>query len=117
MSLLLAQAVRQVGGRLEGADTGLEARAATPVRIGAAVDREEATAGEVAAETTAKQAGKQEEENLRKKRWSFPLCFKQSSKNMKIRPKGGITNPNIKGAMLPTTDRVTIQLAYYSSIG
>ena len=65
MGLLPAQAVRQVGGRLEGADTGLEAGAAAPVGVGAAVDGEEAAAGEVAAEAAAEQAGKQQEENLR----------------------------------------------------
>lgn len=34
MGFLPAQAVRQVGGRLEGADTGPEAGAAAPVGIG-----------------------------------------------------------------------------------
>ena len=57
MGLLPAQAVRQVGGRLEGADTGLETGAAAPVGVGAAVDGEEAAAGEVAAEAAAEQAG------------------------------------------------------------
>ena len=64
MGFLPAEAVRQVGGRLEGADTGLEAGAAAPVGVGAAVDGEEAAAGEVAAEAAAEQAGKQQEENL-----------------------------------------------------
>ena len=71
MGFLPAQAVRQVGGRLEGADTGLEARAAAPVGIGAAVDCEEAAAGEVAAEAAAQQASKQQEENLQKECWGF----------------------------------------------
>jgi hypothetical protein len=64
VGFLPAEAVRQVGGGLEGADTGLEAGAAAPVGIGAAVDSEEAAAGEVAAEAAAEQAGKQQEENL-----------------------------------------------------
>ena len=72
MGFLPAQAVGQVGGRLEGADTGLEARAAAPVGIGAAVDCEEAAAGEVAAEAAAEQASKQQEENLQKEwNWGF----------------------------------------------
>ena len=59
MGFFPAQALRHVGGRLEGADTGLEAGAAAPVWIRAAVDCEEAAAREVAAEAAAEQAGKQ----------------------------------------------------------
>ena len=59
MGFLPAQAVGQVGGWLEGADTGLEAGAAAPVWIRAAVDCEEAAAREVAAEAAAEQAGEQ----------------------------------------------------------
>ena len=59
MGFLPAQAVRQVGGRLEGADTGLEAGAAAPEGVGAAVDGEEAASGEVGAEAAAEEAGQQ----------------------------------------------------------